>query len=427
MKRSRFRPFYGWYVLASASVILFFVMGARAMLGVMFKPILHEFSWSRGAISSAVFLNMTIFALSLTFVGKLYDRYGPKWVIIISSLFLAAGFIGIGFIDSLWQLMFLYGVLTALGFGGTSVPLFAAMASKWFVKHRGLAASLALAGTCLGQYVIVPASTQIMLIWGWRSAFVIIGLVILVVNLVLTFTVIKGDPKELGLRPFGDEEMSLPQNLPGSATELSSNFGLKDAMHTPSFWLFIIVMAVCGGGDYLVLTHLIPMATDHGISPVTAGSMLAWSGLLSLAGVLMTGPATDRIGNKIPIILTFILRLAVFVLLLMNQSVVSFYIFSLVFGFTMLVTAPIATTLTGKLYGFENVGCLSGFITTIHHLSGGLLAFLAGILFDHNGSYQTAFVISAALAVLAIICGSFITEEKHVHKDQTVSIGKNSP
>ena len=417
MRLSRFRPFYGWYILAGSSVILFFVMGSRAMIGVMFKPLLYEFSWSRGAISAAVFLNMTIFALSLTFVGKLYDRYGPRWIIIISSLFLAAGFIGIGFIDYFWQFMILYGVFAALGFGGTSVPLFAALSSKWFVKHRGLAASLALTGTCLGQYVIVPASTQIMLVWGWRSAFIIVGSVILVVNFFITFTVIKSHPGELGLKPYGSKEPPLSHPRNESITKIVCSFGLKDAMGTRSFWLFAIVMAVCGGGDYLVLTHLVPMATDHGVSPVTAGNMLAWSGLMSLAGLLLTGATTDRIGNKIPIVFTFILRLAVFVLLLNSQTILSFYIFSLVFGFTMLVTAPIATTLTGKLYGFENVGYLSGFITTIHHFGGGLLAFLAGILFDYTNSYQPAIAISAALSILAIICGIFIKEEKHAMSD----------
>ena len=79
--------------------------------------------------------------------------------------------------------------------------------------------------------------------------------------------------------------------------------------------------------------------------------MLAWYGLFSLAGLLIVGPATDVIGNKAPVVFTFVVRFFLFMLILKYQNVVSFYIFSMFFGFTFLITAPIATTLSGKLLG----------------------------------------------------------------------------
>jgi len=72
------RIFYGWYIVAASFIILFFNSGARYAFGVMFKPIIKEFGWSRGTISLVFFLNMMIFALTLMAVGKLYDRYGPS-------------------------------------------------------------------------------------------------------------------------------------------------------------------------------------------------------------------------------------------------------------------------------------------------------------------------------------------------------------
>ncbi len=117
--------FYSWYILGACFLILFFNTGARLSFGVMFKPMLAEFGWDRGTISSAFFLNMTVYALSLVIVGKLYDRYGPKWVIIISTLFLASGYALTSRIETLWQFYLCYGVLAAIGLGGTSVPLMA--------------------------------------------------------------------------------------------------------------------------------------------------------------------------------------------------------------------------------------------------------------------------------------------------------------
>ena len=407
--------FYGWYILASCFVILFFNSGARLSIGVMFKPMIAEFGWTRASLSLAVFLNMTLYALSLTIVGRFYDRYGPKWVIIVSTVFLSAGYMSISVIDSFWKFLIFYGILSGIGLGGTSVPLIAALTSKWFEKSRGLFISLALSGNSLGHFVLVPLFTILVLRYGWRVSYFYIGLIMLLVNITLALMVIKGDPDDFGQRPFGHKSRD-NANEKRAQVSLDVNpqdLSLRQAMRTYSFWLFLIVMFVCGSGDFLVTTHLIPLVTDYDISPTTAGNMLAWYGLMSLAGILVAGPASDLIGNKIPIALTFVLRCLLFLLILRYQNLVSFYIFALAFGFTHLITAPLTPTLMGRLYGFSHVGLLSGFITTIHHLGGGFWAYAGGLIFDQTGSYQLAFILSAIMALGAVFSSIFIKEERH--------------
>ena len=414
-KSSKFYLFYGWYILASCFVILFFNSGARFSIGVMFKPMIAEFGWTRASFSLAFFLNMILYALSLTVVGRFYDRYGPKWVIIVSTVFLSAGYMSISVIDSFWKFLIFYGILSAVGLGGTSVPFIASLTSKWFEKGRGLAISLALSGNSLGHFVLVPLFTILVLRYGWRVSYFCIGLIMLLVNIILALLVIKGDPDDLGQRPFGHKRRD---NMSEKRAQVSlginpQDLSLRQAMRTYSFWLFLIVMFICGSGDFLVTTHLIPLVTDYDISPTTAGNMLAWYGLMSLAGILIAGPASDLIGNKIPIALTFLMRFLLFLLILRYQNLVSFYIFALAFGFTHLITAPLTPTLMGKLYGFSHVGLLSGFITTIHHLGGGFWAYVGGLIFDKTGSYQLAFILSAIMALGAVSSSIFIKEERH--------------
>jgi predicted MFS family arabinose efflux permease len=224
----------------------------------------------------------------------------------------------------------------------------------------------------------------------------------------------RGDPDDFGQRPFGyrREKGAGAGNHIASGTHLR-DLGLQDAMHTRSFWLFLIVMFVCGSGDFLVATHLIPLVTDQGIAPVTAGSMLAWFGLMSLAGLLVAGPASDLIGNKIPIAVTFLLRFFLFLLILRYQTLGSFYCFSFAFGFTLLITAPLTATLMGRLYGFSHVGLITGFITTVHHVGGGFWAYMGGLIFDQTGSYQLAFVLSAIMALVAFFSSIFVIEKRH--------------
>ena len=410
------RVFYGWYIVASAFILLFFNSGARFSFGVMFKPMIVEFGWNRGLISLAFFLNMTVFALSLAVVGKFYDRYGPRWVIIISTLFLSAGYMSVSFIETFWQYFLSYGLLSAIGLGGTSVSLMAAITSKWFNKRRGLAISLSLAGSSIGQFVLVPLFTALVWRYGWRSSYFCIGLIMMVVNVILALFVIKRDPLDPtpALDGSNSKFSSTPDKDQDSAGKAQQDLGLRQAMHTYSFWLFLIVMFICGSGDFLVVAHLIPFVTDYGISPTSAGNMLAWFGLMSLAGMLIAGPASDRVGNKAPIAITFLLRFLLFVLILKDQSLLAFYIFTLAFGSTFLVTAPLSTTLIGRLYGLSHVGLITGFIGTIHHFGGGLLAYFGGLIFDHTGNYRLAFSISAVMALVAFLC-SILIKDKRQH------------
>ena len=410
-----FHFFYGWYILASSFLILFFTTGARFTIGVVFKPLMAEFGWDRGLISLAFFLNMTIYAFSLIIIGRAYDRHGPKWVIMISAVFLSVGFMSLSLVEASWQFFIFYGILAALGMGGTTVPLFAALMSKWFERGRGLAVSMGLAGSCMGQFILVPVFTVLVLRYGWRISYFCIGLVMLVVIVTLALVVIKGDPHDLGLEPWGHENgVNVRKDKDRKVTDINSrDLGLTDAMKTYTFWLFVAVMFVCGSGDFLVTTHLIPMVTDYNIPATTAGNMLAWLGLMSLPGILIAGPLSDRIGNKIPIALTFLMRFTLFILILKFQGLVSFYIFACAFGFTLLITAPLNALLVGKLYGFSHVGLLSGFITTIHHLGGGFWAYLGGEIFDRTGSYELAFILSAIMALVAVLCTILIKEKRH--------------
>jgi len=271
------RLFYGWYIVAAAFIILFFNAGARYAFGVMFKPMIEEFGWSRGAVSLVFFVNMVVFALTLIVTGRLYDRYGPKWVIIVSTLFIAAGFALTSTIQSIGQFLLSYGVLAAIGIAGTAVPFIATVTSKWFEKKRGLALSVALSGSSLGHFALVPLFSFFTLDYGWRALYLSNGILILMVNILIVIFVIKGDPHHLGLKPLGQEgerigKTEIEGNLLSSTSD--EDFGLKQAMKTRSYWLFVVIMFICGGGDYFATTHLIPLATDYGVSPQTAGNML---------------------------------------------------------------------------------------------------------------------------------------------------------
>jgi MFS family permease len=425
------RVFYGWYVLAAAFAIMFLNSGGRNTIGIMVKPMADEFGWSRAEISAAVFVNLAVYALASIVTGRLYDRYGPKWIIAGSTLLFAAGYALMATMHSLWQFLLYYGVLSAAGLGGITVPIFGSIIGNWFEKRRGLAVSLALAGGCLGQFFLVPAFSDMVLSTGWRGTSFWIAAISVVLNLPLAFGIFRGDPESFGLAPYGagaprgqrgprrrrslgGAVASAPSAGSAPAVAAPAGLTLREAMQTRSLWMFALIMFVCGGADYLVTTHLIAMATDYSITAETGAGMLAWLGLLSMGGILLAGPAVDAIGNKVPIAVTFGLRVVLFVLLFAFKGPASFWVFSLGFGLTFLVTALLTPTLVGDLYGVTHLGFISGFISTVHMFGGGLWTFLGGVMFDRSGNYNLALLISAGMAAVALVCTLFIRDERHL-------------
>jgi MFS family permease len=423
---------YAWWVMGASFVILFVNAGARLMIGVFEKPVIAEFGWSRGAFSSVILVNTAMLAVSIVVTGHLYDRFGPKWVVLASTLLFSGGLMLTSVMTDLWQFTLFYGVLAGAGLGGVAAPIFGAIVSRWFRRARGTAISLAMAGTSLGQFALVPLFTRYYLDQGWRSTMFWMGVLTLVVNVALVLLVLRGDPEDLGKEPYG--WTSDGASVPRQVDEISGGegvivvharaprpeprpLGLREAMRTASFWLFTVAMFVCGAGDFLLTTHLVAMATDYGVPTTTAVAMLAWFGLLSLGGILLAGPASDLIGNKLPIAVTFALRVALFVLVARYQTTWAFWVLALGFGFTFLVTAPLTTTLMGRLYGFASIGLLSGFVTTVHHLGGGVWAYLGGAVYDATGGYTAAMVLSAAASAVALVCTLLIREARHVAPD----------
>ena len=411
------RMSYGWYILGASFIILFFNSGAQTSFGILFKPMIAEFGWSRGMLSFAFFVNMVVFSIILPVAGKFYDKYGPRWVLISSTVFISAGYMLSSSISSIWQFYIYYGVFAAIGMGGTSVPLFAAIMSKWFNKWRGLIISLALSGNCLGQFILVPVFNNFATRYGWRASYFLIGIIMFTVNMLLILFVIKDNPENI---PSPAQSQSKTRELDKiiAMENRSSDLTLKDAMKTGSFWFFNLMMFVCGSGDYLVINHLVPFVTDNGISPVIASSMLAWAGFMAMIGILISGPVSDIIGNKIPVAVTFVLRVLAFALILFDKSLISSYIFALGFGFTLLVTAPLSTTLAGRIYGFTHIGLITGVINTVHFMGGGVGTYITGVLYDRTGSYNIAFFLSLVLAFIAVVSTVLIVERKAVVKSK---------
>jgi MFS family permease len=329
-------------------------------------------------------------------------------VILVSAVVLGVGTLLTARVTALWQLYVTAGVLMALGSGGAGMSTGAAMAARWFEGRRGLVMGVIGGAMSAGQLVIIPLAVWLTVHYGWRQSLVYLGILLFVISLPLCL-VLRDDPAQRGLRPFGAAPAAPALDAASALSEARTT--VSEAMQVPAFWLLAGTFFVCGyTSNGLVLTHLVPHAAEHGFSEMHAAQALGVMGAMNIVGTVASGWICDRFGRKGPLAFYYGVRGLSLLLLLYVWNVPSLHLFAAIFGLNYISTVPPTTTLTANIFGRYSVGALSGWIFFSHQCGAALGAAIGGWVFQATGSYSWAFISAALLAFLAVPLALAINE-----------------
>lgn len=371
-------------VLVAGFLVLFVGGGARFAIGLTLKPIVEELGWGRSELGAAVAVFLVVSAATMFAAGRLADRTSPR--LVLGGGLIVSG-IGIGLMSVLaapWHALLLYGVVYGLGSGAASLIPVGVMVTRAFPQRTGMANAVAVSGMSMGQLVMIAALTAVLVAVSWRSVFLWLGLAhVALVPLLIA---------------------AIPRASRAETTAARPDHGLDviAASRTRQFWLLLAVYAICGFDDFFVSTHVVAFAQDRGVDTWLAGNLLALMGLTGLIGVVAAGAASDRAGPRWPTALSFAARIAVFALVMVDQSPVAVATFALVFGATFMVTAPLAVVFVAQSFGTRHLGALTGLVTMVHQICGGLGAYLGAAVFDRTGGYDIAFLVMLSASAVAL-------------------------
>ena len=414
---------YHWVILTAGFAILFFNGGSRSALGLMLKPMADDLGWTRSVLSLGITEYMLVSALAMPFVGRLADRYDLRW---IAGTGVVVSGIGIGLmsvVSAPWQLFLVYGVVFALGNAAISNPIVSVMIVRWFPQRRGMANSVAVSGNAMGQLVIVGLLAQSLARFDWRPSYAALGVANLAILAPIVLLAVRSAPRQ----PLGEQtalQRESGDNVPGtvatSPAETVTQPEQPRLLVSGQLWLLGGIYAICGFQDFFVATHVVAFALDIGIATVLAGNLLALMGLMGLLGVLAAGFLADRMGPGRPTLLCFVMRIGIFTLVVWSQAHPAVMVFALLYGFTFLMTAPLTVIFSGNIFGSARLGRVSGTISGIHQISGGLGALVGALSFDIWGSYDRAFLLMLALSVVATV-GTMLVRDGGVRTPGTPS------
>jgi sugar phosphate permease len=397
-KRISGRLYYGWIVVGATAVTLLVSAGVRSAPGVFLNSLQADMGWSLAAISFAVSIGLLLFGLVGPLTGWLMDRFGPRLVMLAGIALIGASMAASARMTALWQLNLFWGALSGIGTGVAGSVLGAAVANRWFVARRGLVIGIFGAATSAGQLIFVPLLAWLESAIGWRSSVLTLaGIAALLLAPVLLL--MRDDPADLGLRPYGG-----PAPEPSNLARESAGGVMRRALRVPEFWLLAGSFFICGAtSNGLIGTHLIAHAHDHGIAKGTAAGMLALMGTMNFVGTIASGWLTDRYNPRKLLACYYGFRGISLFLLPFVSSLGGLAVFAILFGLDYIATVPPTTALVADIFGRKNVGTVFGWVFCAHQIGAALAAWLGGLARDLTGDYGVAFLAAAALAMTAAL------------------------
>ncbi len=387
----------GWLVTFSG-------MGLNLALGVLYawsvfgKQLTETienggFGWSKTAAALPYTVGIAFFAAMMVPAGRMQDKYGPRVVAMTGAILTGIGLIVTGFStpDNIYPALIGFGIFAGSGIGlGYAAATPAAL--KWFPpEKKGLIAGIVLSGFGLASVYIAPLSRYLLSSYGVDYSFIILGIVFTVMMFFLASFIVN------------------PPAVAATASAVTSgqpavriDFTWRQMMKTRAFYLLWIQFACGSLAGLMIIGHLAKIVAVQSGGAIQVGFLfVAILAIFNAGGRILAGLVSDRIGRIKTIFAVCVLQAAVMFLFANNTTFVAFLIGSSLVGFCYGSCLSLFPSVCSDYWGTRNLGLNYGLLFTAWGVGGVFGPVLAGIIADSTGSYYAAYLVSAALMVLA--------------------------
>ena len=381
--------FAGWWVVAGAFLCMMTGYAVAYSFAAFFGALEAEFGARRGE-TSLVFSISAFLYFQLGFpAGLIADRTGPRPMVVGGLLLVAMGLAAASQATTLWQVYLGYGLGVGVGVGLSYVPSIAAV-QRWFVRRRGTASGIAVAGIGVGTLLGAPLAHELIGALGWRQTYLVLA-ALTVIGAVASGFMVRPGPERYGLGPDGDAP------TPGTAFSIPSGLTLGEALRSTPFWAIYIGALLLSFGLFVPFVHLAPYASDLGLGE-GFGVLL---GVGSTFGRFLFASITNWLGRRVSFGMMYIGAGAMLVMWSMSTSAPALVVFALVFGAFYGGFVAIAPSLAADYFGGRALGSIIGALYSGVGFGALLGSPVAGYAYDFFGSYTGAILAGAALCLVS--------------------------
>ncbi len=410
VKETKGKFFYGWWIVAGGFLIMATCYTIFVNCIPLFQSrIVEDLNITMGQFNTGVSLTTVVAIFASLAFGKLIDKYSTRvlgtFTVTTSALVLAL----FSFITQLWQLYALCVIAGMVVIAGTRL-LVSVLTANWFTLKRGLAVSIALSGSGFGGVFLSPITSSMIENSGWRSAFLLLAVVCLVVALPLVIIAFRNRPSDKGLVPYGSDKPATQVADKSADTAVTVAIGWRILRKSGGFWMLIIGFVMMGIVNGAIITNSISNMTSvvlGGTEIVTGGHSAVWAGYVwafYLAVVIVAkislGAIYDRWGLKTGTLLGTTACLCSAIALCFASTDIGPILASLFFGFGTCMGTVSPPIMAVKEYGKKDLGTITGIITAFEMFGAAAGAIVSGVIFDAFHSFIPAWIMVMAASVI---------------------------
>mgnify|MGYP001192161096 CR=1 FL=1 len=397
------RLFYGWYIVAAATLAgtiqsAVFNVGAQALV----LPLIREFNVTRTAVSFAFSLRRLEGALTGPIEGYLIHWIGPRRYMVIGWVIFGLGFIATGLCQNIYQ-FYLAFLLVTLGQSVAGFLPIVAVLINWFDRWRGRTIAIYQLGNSFGA-VLVPVLAWFILNAGWRQTMVVVGIAVIIIGIPLAL-VMRPHPESYGFLPDGADPTDIETDrvttensaAPNTGLSLDSDPTVSQALRSRNFWFLGLSHSAGITAWGALQVHQIPALVDIGINELTAASILSYTLIIAALGRLIGGFLGDVVGTKKVTAIAFIAQGIGIAVLALATTMTQVLIFATVFGIAFGTRGTLMTVLRAEVFGRRNFSRLAGWMDPISSVFVLISPIFAALIYDSVGSYKWAFLVLAVV------------------------------
>ena len=402
--------FYGWTIVAVGFLAhIAAAFSISSTLSVFLKPLSNDLGISRGVFSLIRSGEILIGAVAAPLVGTLIDRHGGRWLMAAGGLVSGAGFLLLGQARDFWQFLLFRWLLVSPGdalMGGMVVNV---SISRWFVRMRGRALALAGMGHGLTKVGMPLLAAALIVHTGWRTAWVVFGLLTLVLVVGPSLLFMRRRPEDMGLLPDGRSRAQHDSGAPASeagsvrarAAIADVAWSRREALRTPAFWLIIATFGVAHVGVTGLNLHVFAFVSDQGHPAMVAALVMSIIAFMQFSTPMVWGLLAERSDIGRLIMAKFLIQAAGIFLALSTPGLLSLYSGFFLYGIGMGGTSILAEMIWANYFGRISLGKIRGMGSLLTHaFSAGGPPFF-GLLFDFTQSYYLSFSIFIGLLIVS--------------------------
>jgi MFS family permease len=408
-----YSQYYGWKIVFVATLALAVSNGLTTLgIAVFSKPIREDFvnlsavphSESESMIAAASYLTFLTAGFISPLTGFLVKRFSLK-LMMAAGCFMLGGALLLHSQAANPATVYISRILMGISLGFVGVMPNVVLISRWFKRLRGTALGIVLTGTSLGGFMIPLIATPLVLTYGWRSAMMMVSLLVWLILLPAILLLVRNTPEEIGLLPDNDPVSIGPNPEAGdSETADLPGISLRRALATPVFWVFAICAAAVFYSIFLTTQQFILylQTARIGVSPLVAGYFISALYAASIGGKFFFGWLSDRFPPpRVMLVCCSVMFLATFILFALNAQNAIFFI--LLFGLGYGGTFVLLQLLVAEFFGQREYGKILGVIVMIEMIGAAIGGKITGYFADlDGGDYTRAFygmIVSTGLAL----------------------------